>query len=270
MSRPKWIIVCADDFAFNESVDEGVLRLIAAGRLSAVSCMTDSPLWRAAGARLRDAAASVALGVHFNLIEPFGHGERPLAEWIARSLVGAIDSASVRGHLERQIEQFAGVIGRLPDFIDGHQHVHAFPVLRAVVRDVAVGLEPQRALRIRAVDRFFGRTDAPLKRWVIRRLALAGRPAGDPSLRMNTAFAGDYSLAAEADFAGLMADWVAAAPSGSLIMCHPAAAAGGAGPRELQFLLSDRFRELLAQHSAALETRARPVPEWGASYAQEP
>ncbi len=263
MSASKSIAVCADDFAFDSSVCDGILQAVSAGRLSAVSCMTDAPLWPEAGRALRDAAADVELGVHFNLIEPFGHGERPLAEWIVRALVRAFDPAAVHAHLERQIRRFVDVIGRLPDFVDGHQHVHAFPGLRAVVEATVAGLQPERHVRIRAVDRFFGRTDAPLKRRVIRWLARSGAHGSASALRMNTSFGGDYSLSAAADYEALFADWVRAAPDGALIMCHPAAEAPSgalaAGPSELRFLLSDRFVELFDAGGAVLARAGRPI-----------
>jgi predicted glycoside hydrolase/deacetylase ChbG (UPF0249 family) len=264
MSALRSIAVCADDFAFDRAVSDGILALVAAGRLSAVSCMTDAPLWAELGPKLRDGADNVALGVHFNLIERFGHDERPLAVWILRALTGTIDAAAVRADLKRQIERFVAVIGRLPDYVDGHQHVHAFPGVRAVVAETVTALRPQRAVRVRAVDKFFGRTDAPLKRRVIGWLARLGTPALAPSLRMNTAFGGDYSLTTAVDYAALFADWVRSAPDGALIMCHPAAASatGGlaTGPAELAFLLSDRFAELLATSGATLARGSQPFP----------
>lgn len=258
----KSIVLCADDFAFSAAVSDGVLGLVRAGRLSAVSCMTDAPLWPEVAPQLRDVATDVALGVHFNLIEPFGHGERPLPVWIARALVGAIDTAAVRAHLRRQIERFADAVGRLPDFVDGHQHVHAFPRIRVVVEQEVAALQPRRDVRIRAVDRFFGHTDAPVKRRVIRWLARTGGSALDPALRMNTAFGGDYSLTLKADYATLFAEWLRSAPDGALLMCHPAAAPGGleAGPAEYRFLLSERFPALLEAAGAVLARAPRPIP----------
>ena len=46
------ITLCADDFALHPLVDEAVLRLAQAGRLSATSCMSTAPRWRAAAPRL--------------------------------------------------------------------------------------------------------------------------------------------------------------------------------------------------------------------------
>jgi predicted glycoside hydrolase/deacetylase ChbG (UPF0249 family) len=281
------LILCADDFALDEAVSEGVLRLVAARRVSAVSCFTDAPLWSEAGAELRGRAGhEIALGLHFNLTEGFGAGERPLGYWLAASLLRVLDARAIGSRLRRQIERFREVAGRPPDFIDGHQHEHALPVIRYAVAAVAAEAG-SRPIPLRDVRRFFGPTDAPFKRFVISRLAraganplgredrsapVAGREAGadgatDPAraVYLNAAMSGDYSLSADADYRGLFAAWLAAAPERGLVMCHPAAALTtahsgapakaphrGASNRELAFLESDEFSELLAEHEIEL------------------
>ncbi len=241
------LILCADDFALDEAVSAGILRLVEAGRLSAVSCFADAPSWPAAGAELRRHAGSVELGLHFNLTQRFGFGERPLAHWMGAALLGALDAAAVRRHLLRQIEAFREVVGAPPRYIDGHQHVHAFPGIRAVVAAAAAELGGAAPIPLRDVRRFFGPTDAPIKRRVIAALARAGRPAPGGTVFMNAAMAGDYSLTPAADYARLFAGWLAEAPEGALVMCHPAAEAAGhsAGARELAFLESEAAGALL-------------------------
>lgn len=258
MCALKRIIVCADDFAQDPPTSDAILRLVDADRLSAVSCFTDASIWPRFGRRLAEHAGTTLLGLHFNLTRPFGHGERTLGEWIARALVGAIDTTKVRAHLERQLEAFTRIVGKRPDFIDGHQHVHAFPAVRSVVEDVAAALARDGYVGIRRVSPSFGRTDAPLKRWVIRRLAAtraAGVGGNGASHGMNSAFAGDYSLRAEADYAVLFSDWLDHAPDRGLIMCHPGPGSAAAR-REYDFLLSAGFRERLSSKGLRLLARA--------------
>ncbi len=257
MPDSRRLILCADDFALAEDVSAGILRLVEAGRLSAVSCFADAPGWPAAGARLRRYAGRVELGLHFNLTERFGFGERPLGYWMAASLLGAVDTGAVRRHLLRQAEAFRKVVGAPPRFIDGHQHVHAFPRIRTAVAAAAAELGGAAPIPLRDVRRFYGPTDAPLKRRVIAALARAGRAAPAATAFLNTAMAGDYSLTAEADYARLFAGWLAAAPDGALIMCHPAAAdSRSAGARELAFLESPAAGALLERFRFA-PARAR-------------
>jgi predicted glycoside hydrolase/deacetylase ChbG (UPF0249 family) len=248
--QTRTIIVCADDFGADAHRDDAILELAAAGRLSATTCFADSPAWPAAAARLRALPSGFKVGLHFNLTRPFGHGERPLGWWLLQSALGAVNVQAVRANLERQAAKLAAELGRPPDFLDGHEHVHAFPGVRTAVRDFALAESASgRVLRVRALEPSFGHTDAPFKRRVIQGIAGLRRRRGEAApAALNTAFGGDYSLRANANFAGLMADWLRAAPDGALLMCHPAAgsAAPAAARNELEFLRSERFGELLA------------------------
>jgi chitin disaccharide deacetylase len=143
MRRLKRVVLCADDFASDEAGSAAILRLVDAGRVSAVSCFTDSPQWPSLGRTLRERGSRVSVGLHFNLTEPFGRGERPLMQWIARALSATIDHAAVRAHLRRQVDEFSRIVGRLPDFIDGHEHVHALPGIRTVVHECAAESAPR-------------------------------------------------------------------------------------------------------------------------------
>jgi predicted glycoside hydrolase/deacetylase ChbG (UPF0249 family) len=255
----KRVILCADDFGINREVSHGAMQLLDADRLSAVSCLTDAPAWPRFGGELAPFASRIYVGLHFNLTYPFGFGEKPLWSRILSSLTASIDTDAVSAALERQLERFVCVLGRLPDFIDGHQHVHAFPLIRTVIHERVTNLRRHYSVELRNVRRAFGPTDAPMKRRVIGALASAGYwPA--PAYDMNTGFAGDYSLSPRADYAVLFDGWLAAAPDCGLIMCHPASA----GPKtnhaqmlELRFLTSGRFDELLDRHRAKIAQKPR-------------
>jgi chitin disaccharide deacetylase len=264
MRAPRRIVLCADDFARDELGSAAILRLADAGRLSAVSCFTDSPLWPRLGRALRDRSSYVYVGLHFNLTEPFCRGERPLVHWIARAIAAAIDRDAVRAHLRRQVGEFRRIVGRLPDYIDGHEHVHALPGIRSVVDECAAELAmshpEQDPVRVRVLTPPFGATDAPLKRLVIQTLAKLGRHERGLATALNTGFGGDYSLDPKADYPNLFASWLAGAPDGGLIMCHPGGGAdrgsAAAGEGEHAFLLSERCRGLLVREGVEL---ARPT-----------
>jgi predicted glycoside hydrolase/deacetylase ChbG (UPF0249 family) len=251
MTTPRRISICADDFAANEATSTAILELAGDRRISAVSCFSDSPIWQAAGPALREHRDQVLIGLHFNLTERFDSGRASLPGIILRSMSGTVDAAAVSRHLQRQIERFERVVGHPPDYIDGHEHVHALPVIRDVVAEVAAA--KGGPIPVRDVGRFFGRTDAPLKRAVIRFLAThrARRSGRTAPVALNTRFAGDYSFAPGADYARLFADWLRAAPDRALIMCHPSA-----GNREHEFFRSPGYRELLERHAIRFLDRA--------------
>jgi predicted glycoside hydrolase/deacetylase ChbG (UPF0249 family) len=253
MNLHKRITIGADDFALDAATSSAILDLAAERRISAVSCLTDAPLWKEMGKEMLPHRGNVLMGLHFNLTQPFSDARHTLRRTILAALLRRLDADRIAAELLRQIYQFASVVGHLPDFIDGHEHVHAFPVVATVVQRTAENLSPATPIPIRSVGNLYGPTDAPLKRAVIRNLAALGsrETAGLRQNSLNTGFAGDYSLHARADFAGLFQAWLELAPDRAFIMCHPrrdTASTRSAGGREFCFLGSPTLARLLDRH----------------------
>src|SRR5689334_14189243 len=101
------------------------------GRLSAVSCLVTSSRWQTDGQLLRASSCRVDKGLHFNLTE--GAGRDALSTLMMKAISRQLDQKAIEAECERQIDLFQTVMGCLPDFIDGHQHVHSFPVVRDAV-----------------------------------------------------------------------------------------------------------------------------------------
>ena len=61
------LIICADDFAQSEAIDNGIIKLIEINRLSAVSCMTLSPRWHKAAKKLTpNIRKKASIGLHLD------------------------------------------------------------------------------------------------------------------------------------------------------------------------------------------------------------
>ena len=268
----KRLTLCADDFALSPAVSRGILDLLERGRLSAVSVMSESPLWPALAAPLAAGGSAADLGLHLDLTEPFSPRARPLAWWLLASQARLLPRAGLGERLLRQIDRFAEHLGRLPDFIDGHQHVHAFPVIREALFEAIArrwGAAPRPYLR--APDRLASAGDDRLKGRLLR-CACAGYHRRAQNLGFATPqwFAGLYSLRPQADYPRLMAGWLAACPDGGLLMCHPGlyAAAGdpigAARAAEYRFLASPAFAEQCRLAGVTLGRFAgRPAPANG-------
>jgi len=263
----KTLALCADDFGQSPAIDAGILHLLAMRRLTAVSCLSTGAAWREDAPRLLQAAGAAQIGLHFNLTEG-----RPLAPALAAawprfpSLGRLLAAAHLRrlpvgalgDELAAQLAAFSAATGRAPDYLDGHQHVHALPGVRNLVLDAALALQPPAALR--STSRLAGRG---LKRQVIE--ASGGRTLGRAlaarGLRHNSLLLGAYDF--RADYRPLMQRWLAEAPeSGGLLFCHPGEAAadpadpiGAARARELAYLGSVAF----AQDLAAAGVRLGPA-----------
>jgi predicted glycoside hydrolase/deacetylase ChbG (UPF0249 family) len=129
---------------------------------------------------------------------------------------------ALRRRLLAQIDRFADAWGALPAFVDGHQHVHAFPVVRTALFDaIDARWPPDSRPWLRAPDLLADPGDAPAKAtlltWLCRGFAGEARVRGCP---VPPWFAGLRHFG-PAGFGVLMERWLAAAPPGALLMCHP-------------------------------------------------
>ncbi len=170
------MIVCADDYGLADDVENTILELCFAGRVSAVSCMV--ALGRCSShsmSRLLACQAKVDIGLHFCLTDE----ELPLSKPSAlevktgrlpsfgtlfrRCMVRALPPGSIRQELALQYQLFLDKANREPDFIDGHLHIHQLPGIREAVIDFVSSLSPSSRPYIR-------NTSLPLSRLRARNL----------------------------------------------------------------------------------------------------
>ena len=61
------LILCADDYAQSQGIDDAIIQLIEQKKLSAASCMTLSPHWPKAAKRISPAIRKqAAIGLHLD------------------------------------------------------------------------------------------------------------------------------------------------------------------------------------------------------------
>lgn len=131
------VAVCIDDLGLHGGITEAAVELVAAGRVSALACLSEAPGWRAAAAVLR--AAEVVertdLGLHLCFTEEWSRSSQraSLTVFIARAFARRLDAASLLDDVRRQLDAFEDAVGAPPHFVDGHQHVHQLPIIRDVL-----------------------------------------------------------------------------------------------------------------------------------------
>ncbi len=134
------VLLIADDFAISEGVSEGIAQLAKTRRISGTSALVTLARWRQDGPRVAALRPDIATGLHVNLTlgAPLGPMPRlapegklpPIATVIGLALTGRLDRSELEAEIGRQLAQFTEITGHRPDFIDGHQHAHALPVVR--------------------------------------------------------------------------------------------------------------------------------------------
>lgn len=272
---PRQWIVCADDFAIDTGAVDGIVELLEDGRITATSALVDSPLWRSAAQalpadirrRTPGAMVRAEVGLHLNLTQAFGSQTAavwPLGELIARCAVGAVPSQALQAAIGHQLDAFEDAMGRGPDYVDGHQHVHQFAVVReallsALQRRYGSDLPWVRSTRPPAAVRDLkARGIAALGDRRLRQLA------GALHIRTNAYLVGVYNFRGDAaSYWRRLEQWVQSGPQATVLMTHPAARAqptdalGAARTMEFATLRSARFATLLADARIAPTTGAR-------------
>jgi predicted glycoside hydrolase/deacetylase ChbG (UPF0249 family) len=252
------VIVCADDFAFNQSVSLAMAKLAQMGRISAISAMVLSPRWAQDVALLHDVRGKVDVGLHLDWTSAFavaaGHG-LPLGQAMRRALWGGFDPHQARQVITRQLDLFEQHWQTPPDYVDGHQHVQQFACIREALVDVLQQRYGQSAdlpyLRISRAPVGLADIKSRIIAWMgASALEKEAAQAGIP--RAGALF-GIYNLKGDAQrYAGLMTHWLNHASAGSILMCHPAVATepddeiGVARVQEFVYLASAEFEAALS------------------------
>ena len=183
-------------------------------------------------------------------------------EMLARGLSRALDGRSAAFEAERHIEAFRRAFGRLPDFIDGHQHVHLLPQVGDALLAVMKARTPA------AWVRQCGRTSPFLKRGghakahlldvLSRRMKSRAYAIGVPT---NPGFAGAYDFGHRSSYDAVFASFLDGLPDEGVVMCHPGFVDAelerldhltAMREQEYAFLAGEEFPKLLAERGFAL------------------
>jgi predicted glycoside hydrolase/deacetylase ChbG (UPF0249 family) len=256
------LALCADDFGLAPGVSAGIARLAHAQRLSAISCVTNSPHWPTTAGLLNGLPDTVDVGLHLNFTAGRPLSGRLARQWpqlpsLARLTVqahlGLLPISQVRNEVHAQLAAFNHVLGRPPAFVDGHEHVHHLPGVRRVILDMVEHVQPLPALR--NTGRVLG-PGVGFKRWLIERTGGRTLQAelAERVIPHNAVLLGACDFD-DPDYQAWMRRWLAALPAeGGLLFCHPGDHLAGDPPdpihaareRELAYLGSVAFDEDLA------------------------
>jgi predicted glycoside hydrolase/deacetylase ChbG (UPF0249 family) len=276
MAFPKNILLCADDFGLSEEISQGIIQLVQSQRISAASCMANSPCFAEQSKYLSNLHEHATFGLHFNLTEGAFLSSSTLPCYSLQSLLfkahaRMLDAQIIAKELRAQFECYVDLVGKLPSFIDGHQHVHQFPQIREVLLQFYLEKLKGSGVYIRSTFPAVNLANYSLKTKV---LAFTGGKHLQSKLKKafiphNQCFAGIYDFSEQANYRSLFRQWLAAAPDDTLIMCHPAQDSSGvvdhAATRrnEFAYFTSDDFlkdcEEFQVQLSASPKSRNNEV-----------
>jgi predicted glycoside hydrolase/deacetylase ChbG (UPF0249 family) len=262
MSPARRWVVCADDFALDRGAIEATLALIKLGRVTATSVLVDSPNWKVAASELKAVSDSADVGLHLNLTESLdgpgswsGASSRwPLPLLLVQSTLRLLPRWRVRDLVERQLDAFADAFGRLPDFVDGHHHVHQLPVVREVLVESVLAREPKTLPWLRnclppdEAEDYKARVIGMLGALSLLELArIQGFPTSGRLVGVYR-----FDLPREGYLAKVR-KWLQAGPDGAVFMCHPATKVSAKDPigkarrMELGVLAGQSYADAMAR-----------------------
>lgn len=229
----KHIILCADDYGQSLPVSQAIIDLLKQKRLSATSCMTTGTHWISEAKALQLFADEADVGLHFNLTEGtplseaylqrYGKTFMSLPKLIFLASFRLLDKNVIEKELEAQLDQFIMGVGREPDFIDGHQHIHQFPIIRDALITVYEKRFKNEKPYIRSTDQKVKPQKYFFKQCVIQLLGARAlkRKLVQQRIPHNNSFEGIYSFSEHPSYSENFRDFLENVEEGGIIMCHP-------------------------------------------------
>jgi predicted glycoside hydrolase/deacetylase ChbG (UPF0249 family) len=262
----KQVTLCADDYGLSESISQGIIDLAEKSRISAVSCITTYPHWLQYAPSLLQYHSRLDIGLHFNLTQGAPMGPMPsfapldefpkLPAILMKAYCRQISVHEITEELERQLENFINATGHLPDYIDGHEHIHHLPGIRDALFTVYEKHLRSHPVYMRAATNGLGSLlkiyPGFLKAGII---TLTGANTFKNSLKTrhiphNTTFSGIYPFSKATDYAKLFPGFLKQVEEGGLVLCHPGRESNDLSDSlrqsrwfEYQYLISDQFIE---------------------------
>ncbi len=258
----KRIVLCADDYGQALAISQGIIHLIQHNRLSATSCMVNTLYWFEHAKWLMPYQAQIDIGLHFNLTtgQPLSreyaerHGDRffKLPILLSKAFLRQLNGPAIEAECHAQLDAFQDAMGFLPRHIDGHQHIHQFPIIREALMRVYEKRLREHHAYVRLVNESIKIRDLfyEIKKIVIHATGTQAlkRLLVKHQIPYNQTFAGVYAFAKADHYTQLFPSFLSKIGDKGLILCHPGLASSEASDEianaryaEYQYLASSQF-----------------------------
>ena len=152
---PKKIILNGDDFGYSKGVNRGIYEAIEHGVLTSTSIMINRPV--AKEAKRLAKYKHISIGIHLDLTE------EGIKRWLKIGEILTWSSARITNEFNKQMNAFQKIVGRMPDHIDSHHHIHRLTKFRSIVEKYSnQNSIPVRSINATFVTKFYGRS---LSKW---------------------------------------------------------------------------------------------------------
>ncbi len=244
--KKKSICICADDYGITHNVNKSILELAKKKRISATSCLVNSSDFNKDFTKIRKLRKEIDIGLHLDFT---------FKPNFKKNFLINIDK-----EINLQINKFEKKMGFLPDFIDGHHHVHQLPFIRnKLIRII------KKKYGKKNNNLWFRVTSDRYKNIIVRNesffkslfLTYLGNSFKKVLIknkfRFNESFSGIYNFKTN-NFKNKFLKFLLNIKNGHLIMVHPGVSdeklisldkVTSAREKELKFLKSNDFKKIL-------------------------
>jgi predicted glycoside hydrolase/deacetylase ChbG (UPF0249 family) len=145
------LVVTADDFGIGVPTSRGIILAHQKGPVTATSFMVITGQYAAESVALLAEAPNLDVGLHLvltqcghpplvatkssGLVDRDGNFLSNARLWL-RAWLGRLNVAAVAEEIAAQAELFKKLVGRRPDYVDGHHHAHQLPTIRQALMQV--------------------------------------------------------------------------------------------------------------------------------------
>ena len=131
--------LCTDDYGLNHAVSSGILNLVQAKKINSVSCLVTADCWKKRASDLKPFLNDIEAGLHLSLTypQPVYLSGGSLSSLIRKSYLGQFRKEEIVREIRVQMEMFQDSIGCFPNYVDGHEFCHHFPIVRDALMDIA-------------------------------------------------------------------------------------------------------------------------------------
>jgi chitin disaccharide deacetylase len=264
-------ILCADDYGMTLGVSKAILNLAAKHRLSAVGCMTNFAKWPEYAKEILPLGTKIEIGIHLNLTLglPLTRDQPAFMSagvLVRRAVLGQLNGCAIEREIKAQCAAFEDAMQRQPDFIDGHQHVHALPIVRQALMRVVNQRYKLKKPWLRdpsdKITSILARGGATSKALIVKGLAAGfGKLAKAYGIETNQGFSGFSAFDPARDYAADFERFLVSMGEKHLIMCHPGFVDDElrkldpvveTRQQEYDFLLSEKFDKICERQGLGL------------------
>tara|TARA_Y100000992_G_scaffold215645_1_gene148795 strand:- start:48 stop:863 length:816 start_codon:yes stop_codon:yes gene_type:complete len=226
MTKNKKVCICADDFGLSDSISEGVIDLAKKKRIQAVSCIVNKKPFLKYYKKLIKYRKNLDIGLHINLTEnEKGVNLRfnNLYNTLKSLFLIIFKKKLIKKEIVIQIRKFEKYFKFKPNHIDGHHHIHQYPIIRSLIVNCVKNFDP--FIR-QSGDKFFNilsRKISILKAIIIsffcNKLKCILKKN---NLKYNKSFSGIYNFKINKNYKSNFYKFLKKISNQHILMCHPA------------------------------------------------